>query len=79
MTMIMVIRLIITDDKNNDSLVTKMMTSNENNNHYGINNNENNTGNDTYDRIVSIIRIIIMIRIMTDKIMVIRMIMIGMT
>ena len=58
--------------------VTKMMTSNENNDHYGINNNENNTGNDTDDRIVSIIRII-MIRIMTDKIMILRMIMIGMT
>ena len=59
-----------------------MMTSNENNDHYGINNNENNTGNDTDDWIVSIIRIIIMIRIMTDKIIVIRirmMIMIGMT
>ena len=55
-----------------------MMTSNVNNDQYGMNNNENNTGNDTDDRIVSIIRII-MIRIMTDKIMVIRMIMIGMT
>ena len=54
------------------------MTSNENNDHYGINNNENNTGNDTDDWIVSVIRII-MIRIMTDKIMIIRMIMIGMT
>ena len=74
----MVIRLIITDDMNNDSLVTKMMTRNENNDHYGINNNENNTGNDADDRIVSIIRII-MIKIMTDKIMIIRMIMIGMT
>ena len=56
-----------------------MMTSNENNDQYGINNNENNTGNDTDDRIVSIIRIIIMIRIMRDKIMITRMIMIGMT
>ena len=58
-----------------------MMTSNENNDHYGMNNNENNTGNDTDERIVSIIRIIIMIRIITDKIMIIiiRMIMIGMT
>ena len=72
-------RLIDTDDKNNDSLVTEMMTRNENNDQYGINNNENNTGNDTDDRIVSIIRII-MIRIMTDKIMILRrMIMIGMT
>ena len=43
-----------------------MMTSNENSDHYGMNNNENNTGNDTDDGIVSIIRII-MIRIMTDK------------
>ena len=59
------------------TVVTKMMTSNENNDHYGINNNENNTGNDTDDWIVSIIRII-MIRIMTDKIIIIR-IMIGMT
>ena len=61
-------------------IVTKMMTSNENNDHYGMNNNENNTGNDTDDRIVQIIRII-MIRIMTDKIIIIirRMIMIGMT
>ena len=58
--------------------VTKMMTSNANNDHYGINNNENNTGNDTDDGIVSIIRII-MIRIMKDKIIIIRMIMIGMT
>ena len=58
--------------------VTKMMTSNANNDHYGMNNNENNTGNDTDDRIVSIIRII-MIRIMTDKIIIIRMIIIGMT
>ena len=58
-------------------IVTEMMTSNENNDHYGINNNENNTGNDTDDWIVSIIRII-MIRIMTDKIIIIR-IMIGMT
>ena len=66
------------DDMNDDSLVTKMMTSNENNDHYGMNNNENNTGNDTDDRIVSIIRII-MIRIMTDKIILIRLIMIGMT
>ena len=57
------------------TIVTKMMTSNEINDHYGINNNENNTGNDTDDRIVSIIRII-MIRIMTDKIIIIRMIMI---
>ena len=55
-----------------------MMTSNENNDQYGINDNENNTGNDTDDRIVSIIRII-MIRIMTDKIIIRRMIMIGMT
>ena len=56
-----------------------MMTSNENNDQYGINSNENNTGNDTDDGIVSIIRII-MIRIMTDKIiMILRMIMIGMT
>ena len=61
-------------------IVTKMMTSNVNNDQYGMNNNENNTGNDTDDRIVSIIRII-MIRIMTDKITTIirRMIMIGMT
>ena len=72
-------RLINTDDKNNHSLVTKMMTSNENNDHYGINNNENNIGNDTDDGIVSIIRIIILIRIMTDKIIILRMIMIGMT
>ena len=59
-----------------------MMTSNEYSDHYAMNNNENNTGNDTDDRIVSIIRIrIIMIRIMTDKIIVIRirMIMSGMT
>ena len=55
-----------------------MMTSNENNDQYAMNNNENNTRNDTDDRIVSIIRII-MIRIMTDKIIIIRMIMIGMT
>ena len=56
-----------------------MMTSNENNDRNGIYNNENNTGNDTDDRIVSIIRII-MIRIMTDKMIIIRiMIMIGMT
>ena len=57
-----------------------MMTNNENNDQYGMNNNENNTGNDTDDRIVSIIRTI-MIRIMTDKIIMrIRMmIMIGMT
>ena len=57
-----------------------MMTSNENNDHYGKNSNENNTGNDTDDWIVSIIRII-MIRIMTDKVIIItiRMIMIGMT
>ena len=70
------------DDMNDDSLVTKMVTSNENNDHYGINSNENNTGNDTVDGIVSIIRTI-MIRIMTDKIIIIiiiiRMIMIGMT
>ena len=58
--------------------VTKMMTSNEINDHYGINNNENNTGNNTDDGIVSIIRIIV-IRIMTDKITIRRMIMIGMT
>ena len=58
-----------------------MMTSNENNDQYGINDNENNTRNDTDDRIVSIIRII-MIRIMTDKIIIISrmiIIMIGMT
>ena len=60
------------------TIVTKMMTSNEYNDQYGINNNENNTGNDADDRIVSIIRII-MIRIMTDKKIMIRMIMIGMT
>ena len=60
-------------------IVTKMMTSNENNDRNGVNNDENNTGNDTDDWIVSIIRIIIMIRIMTDTIMIIRMIMIGMT
>ena len=62
-------------------IVTKMMTSNVNNDQYGMNNNENNTGNDTDDRIVSIIRIITMIRIMTDKIVTRRMIiiMIGMT
>ena len=61
------------------SIVTKMMTSNENNDQNGKNSDENNTGNDTDDRIVSIIRII-MIRIMTDKIMILRrMIMIGMT
>ena len=61
-------------------IVTKVMTSNVNNDQYGMNNNENNTGNDTDDRIVS------MIRIMTDKIIIIirrmiiiRMIMIGMT
>ena len=61
-------------------IVTKMMTSTENNDQYGMNNNENNTGN-TDDGIVSVIRIIIMIRIMTDKIIMIilRMIMIGMT
>ena len=60
-------------------IVTKMMTRNENNDQYGINSNENITGNDTDDRIVSIIRII-MIRIMTDKIItILRMIMIGMT
>ena len=59
-------------------IVTEMMTSNENNDRNGINNNENNTGNDTDDWIVSIIRII-MIRIMTDKIIIIRMIMIGIT
>ena len=66
------------DDMNDDSLVTKMMTNNENNDRNGMNNNENNTGNDTDDRIVSIIRTI-MIRIMRDKIMITRMIMIGMT
>ena len=63
------------------TIATKMMTSNENNDRNGMNKNENNTGNDTDDGIVSIIRII-MIRIMTDKIIVIRirmMIMIGMT
>ena len=59
-------------------IVTKMMTSNGNNDHYGINSNENNTGNDTDDGIVSIIRIIT-IRIMTDKVIIIRIIMIGMT
>ena len=59
-------------------IVTEMMTSNENSDQYGINNNENNTGNDTLDRIVLIIRIT-MIRIMTDKIILIRLIMIGMT
>ena len=63
------------DDINDDSL---MMTSNENNDQYGINNNENNTGNDTVDGIVSIIRIIMM-SIITDKIIIRRMIMIGMT
>ena len=57
-----------------------IVTKNENNDQNGINNNENNTGNDTDDGIVSIIRII-MIRIMTDKIIIIirRLIMIGMT
>ena len=60
------------------TIVTKVMTSNEINEQYGISNNENNTGNDTDDRIVSVIRIM-MIRIMTDKITIIRMIMIGMT
>ena len=62
------------------TIVTKMMTSNENNDQFGMNKNENNTGNDTDDGIVSIIRTI-MIRIMTDKIIIIiiRMIMIGMT
>ena len=59
-------------------IVTKMMTSNENNDHYAMNNNENYTGNDTDDGIVSIIRIK-MISIITDKIIIIRMIMIGMT
>ena len=59
-------------------IVTKMMTRNEYSDQNGIYNNENNTGNDTDDRIVSIIRII-MIRIMTDKIIIIRMIMIKMT
>ena len=59
-------------------IVTKMMASNENNDQNGMNYNENNTGNDTDDGIVSIIRII-MIKIMTDKIIIIRMIMIGMT
>ena len=54
-------------------IVTKMMTSTENNDHYGMNNNENNTANDTDDRIVSIIRII-MIRVMTDTIIIIRII-----
>ena len=39
------------------TIVTKMMTSNENNDQYGMNNNEINTGNDTDDGIVSIIRI----------------------
>ena len=62
-------------------IVIKMMTSNENNDQFGRNSNENNTGNDTDDGIVSIIRII-MIRIMTDTIIIIRiiirMIMIGM-
>ena len=63
-------------------IVVKMMTRNEYSDRNGKNSNENNTGNDTDDGIVSIIRIIIMIRIMTDKIIVIRirmMIMIGMT
>ena len=60
------------------TIVTKMMTNNESNNQYCMNNNENNTGNDTDDGIVSIIRIM-MIRIMTDKIIIIRMKMIGMT
>ena len=62
------------------TIVTKMMTRNENNDQYGINSNENNTGNDTDDGIVLIIRII-MIRIMTDKIImiIIRIILIGMT
>ena len=62
-------------------IVVKMMTSNGNNDQNGINSDKNNTGNDTDDRIVSIIRIM-MIRIMTDKIImiiIIRMIMIGMT
>ena len=59
-------------------IVTKMMASNENNDQNDMTSNENNTGNDTDDRIVSIIRII-MIRIKTDKIITIRMIMIGMT
>ena len=35
-------------------IVTKMMTSNENNDQNGINSNENNTGDDADDRIVSI-------------------------
>ena len=52
------------------TIVVKMMTSNENNDHYAMNSNENNTRNDTDDGIVSIIRII-MIRIMTDKIIMI--------
>ena len=61
-------------------IVTKMMTRNEYSDQYAMNNNENNTGNDTDDGIVSIIRIrIIMIRIMTDKIIIIRIRMIGMT
>ena len=65
------------------TIITKMMTSNDNSDRNGINDNENNTGNDTDDGIVSIIRII-MIRIMTDKIIIIIirrmiMIMIGMT
>ena len=51
-----------------------MMTSNEINEQYGMNSNENNTGNETDDRIVSVIRII-MIRIMTDKITIIILIM----
>ena len=46
--------------------VTKMITSNENNDQNGINSRENNTGNNTHDGIVSIIRITT-IRIMTDK------------
>ena len=58
------------------TIVTKVMSSNEINEQYGISNNENNTGNDTDDRIVSVIRIM-MIRIMTDNIMMIIMIMIG--
>ena len=59
-------------------IVTKMMTRNEYSDQYAMNNNENNTGNDTDDGIVSIIRII-MIRIMKDKIIIIRIRMIGMT
>ena len=63
------------------TIVTKMVTNNENNDRNGMNSNESNTGNDTDNEIVLIIRTV-MIRIMTDKIImiiIIRMIMIGMT